>query len=305
VTATQVVLVGGHESDGGAALARFEHLLPGAVALPPGRRLHDAVTRARAAGDTVVVVPMTYGRDPTMVADTARTLRWIADREGGPPAVALAAPFGVPDHLTARLRAVADRVRTDDPGAALVVAARAGGPFDDAELHRVAHLVRVHGADVEVAVATLGGDAADGADLALALDRLRRLGFARSVVVPAGFAPGLDVDAGRAGLAGMTQAGPLMGDAAVARIVTERVEAARHDLGHGRDGIAAGLAADHDHGYAHSHAAPGHDHHGGPAHDHPHDHHDHHDQGRNRWSPESQRTTTVATTSRSTPVAPR
>ncbi|HEV7763299.1 MAG TPA: hypothetical protein VGO78_30020, partial [Acidimicrobiales bacterium] len=136
VTATvQVVLVGGHESDGSAALARFARRLPRAVALPPGRRLHDAVTAALVAGDTVVVVPMTFGRDPTMVADTAKTLRWIASRHDG--SVALAAPFGVADHLTARLRAAAGAVRARDPRAALVVAARSSNPFDDAELHRI------------------------------------------------------------------------------------------------------------------------------------------------------------------------
>jgi sirohydrochlorin cobaltochelatase len=294
VTAAGAVLVGGHESDGSAALARFAHRLPHAVAVPPGRRLHDAVTAALLSTETVVVVPMTFGRDPTMVADTARTLRWIASRHDGPPAVALAAPFGVVDHLTARLRAVAGGVRSADPGAALVVAARSGGPFDDAELHRIAHLVRVHGAGVEVAVATLDHDA----DVAATLDRLRRLGFERSVVVPAGFAPGLGVDGGLPAFAGMSQAGPLMGDAAVARIVDERVDAALHDLGHGRDGIAAGLTADHGHGYAHSHS---HDDH---SHEDP-DHHDHHDHGVTRWFRESQRTSTVPTTSRSTPVAPR
>jgi hypothetical protein len=314
--ATQVVLVGGHESDGGAALDRFAPRLPHAVALPPGRRLHDAVATSLLAGETVVVVPMTFGRDPTMVADTARTLRWIASGHHGHgrpapvAALALAAPFGVVDHLTARLRAVAGGVRSVDPQAAVVVAARTGDPFADAELHRIAHLVRVHGAGVEVAVATVDRDA----DVAPTLDRLRRLGIERSVVVPAGFAPGLDVDAALPAFAGMAQAGPLMSDAAVARIVTERVGAALHDLGHGRDGIAAGLAADHGHGYAHSHP---HD----SSRDH-HDDHDHHEPtddrlarppaapgtdqlGVTRWFPESLRTTTVPTTSRSTPVAPR
>jgi hypothetical protein len=299
--AVQVVLVGGHESDGSAALVRFARRLPRAVALPPGRRLHDTVTTALQAGETVVVVPMTFGRDPTMVADTARTLRWIASGRHGhdrPVALALAAPFGVVDHLTARLRAVAGRVATRDPRAALVVTARASDPFDDAELHRIAHLVRVHGAGVEVAVATVDRDP----DVAPTLDRLRRLGFERNVAVPAGFAPGLDVDAGLPRFAGLAQAGPLMSDAAVGRIVTERVGAALHDLGHGRDGIAAGLAADYGHGYAHSHSHS----------DHGHDHPTRPpaapgtDQlGVTRWFPESLRTTTDPTTSRSTPVAPR
>jgi sirohydrochlorin cobaltochelatase len=293
---TRVVLVGGHESDGGADLVRYEELVPRTVAVRPGRWLHDVAMAALDAGETVVAVPMTFGRDPTMVADTARTLRWVTERWGG--AVALAAPFGVADHLTARLRAAAGAVHARDPGAALVVSARAGDPFDDAELHRIAHLVRVHGAGVEVAVATIDRDAA----VAGVLDRLRRLGFDRSVVVPAGFAAGLDVDPADPACTGMAHAGPLMGDGAVARIVTERVDAALHDLQQGRDGIAAGLGADHDHGYAHSHPGP-------EPHPHPHDHqshpHSHDPQGRNRWPAGSPRTTTAPTTSRSTPVAPR
>lgn len=294
---TRVVLVGGHESDGGADLVRYEEQVPRAVAVRPGCRLHDVAMAALDAGETVVAVPMTFGRDPTMVADTARTLRWVTERWGG--AVALAAPFGVADHLTARLRAAAGAVHARDAGAAVVVAARAGDPFDDAELHRIGHLVRVHGAGAEVAVATLDRDAA----VAGALDRLRRLGCERSVVVPAGFATGLDVDPSDPAYTGMTHAGPLLGDGAVARIVTERVEAALHDLDHGCDGIAAGLGADHDHGYAHSHAPADGD---GHTHDHDHSHEHPHDQeGRNRWPAGSLLTTTAPTTSRSTPAAPR
>ena len=297
--ATRVVLVGGHESDDGADLLRFEELVPRAVAVRPGCWLHDVAMAALDNGETVVAVPMTFGRDPTMVADTARTLRWVTDRWGG--AVALAAPFGVADHLTARLRAVAGAAQSRDPEAALLVAARAGSAFDDAELHRIVHLVRVHGAAGEVAVATLGPDATTG--IATAVDRLRRLGFQRSLVVSAGFTADLPA------ADGATPAGPLMGDAAVARIVSERVAAALHDLGHGRDGIGAGLAADHDHGFAHSHDHP-------HPHEHPHEHSHAHDQllpaapgpdqqGRFRWSAGSHRTTTAPTTSRSTPAAPR
>jgi hypothetical protein len=260
-TAARLVLVGGHESAGGADLVRFERLLPGAVAVRSGRRLHDVVGSAQDAGEVVVVVPMTFGRDPTMVADAAKTLRWLAPRRPG--TLALTAPFGVADHLTARLRAVAGALRASDPDAALIVTARASNPFDDAELHRVAHLVRAHGAGIEVMVATLDVDAA----ITASVERLRLLGFARSTAVPAGFGRGLDVDADAPGLAGMAQHGALMSDGAVARIVVQRVEAARHDLLHGRDGIDAGLAADHGHGYAHSHT-----HDDGPPHDHRHDH---------------------------------
>ncbi len=249
-TAPRLVLVGGHESGDAVDLVRYERLLPHAVATRPGRRLHDVVSSAVAdptAGEAVVVVPMTYGRDPAMVADAAKTLRWIAAKHPG--SVVLAAPFGVPDHLTARLRAVAGGVRAADAHAALVIVARTSNPFDDAELHRIGHLVRVHGAGAEVVIATLDADAA----VAPVLHRLRLLGFERSVVAPAGFSRGLDVNLDDPSCAGMTQHGPLMSDSAVVRIVTERVEVARHDLHHGRDGIDAGLGADHGHGYAHSH----------------------------------------------------
>lgn len=292
-TGQRIILAGGHESADSADLARFAPLLPQATVTPPGRRLHDIATAGVLAGDTVIVVPMTLGRDPTMVADAAKTLRWLARTHGG--SLALTAPFGVADHLTARLRAAANAVHARDPGAALVVAARASNPFDDAELHRIAHLVRVHGAGIEVIVATLPTDDA----IVATLDRLRLLGVERSVVVPAGFAHGLALTDGLPGLDGMTEHGPLVPDSVVARIVADRVGAARHDLHHGRSGIEAGLTADHGHGYAHSH-------------------HHHDDAGHTHgpsplpparkdspWSAESHRTTTVPTRSRSTPAARR
>lgn len=252
-TAT-VVLAGGHESGDGSGLARFERQPQVRVALGRGRGLHDAVTAALAAGPPVVVVPMTMGRDPTMVAEAAKTLRWLARKQPG--AIALSAPFGVADHLTARLRSVAREVAAGCPGCALVIAARSSNPFDDAELHRIAHLVRVHGAGLEVAVATLGPDSS-GLDEAIA--RVRRLGFDHSVVVPAGFQDSFEIARVLPVPLGVTEHAPLMSDAVVRRIVADRVGAALHALGHGEDGIAAGLAADHGHGYAHSHAGV-HDH---------------------------------------------
>ena len=247
----------------GAPISRpFEGVVPRSTAVAVGRRLHDVVGAALDAGDTVVVVPVTFGRDPTMVADAAKTLRWLATTRRG--ALALTAPFGGPDHLVARLRAVVRAVGDRDPGAAIVVAARASNPFDDAELRRIAHLVAVHGAGAEVLAATVVADT----ELAAPVERLRRLGFPRAVVVPAGFARAFGVDPAAAAFVGTTFHGALLGDATVARIVAERVAAAVHDLDHGWDGIDAGLGADHDHGYAHSH-----DHEGG--HDHGADPHTH------------------------------
>lgn len=230
------VLVGGHERGRRSDV------------VAPGRQLQQAVIDALIEQPVVVVVPMTFGRDPAMVADTAKTLRWLAPSHPG--RVALAAPFGTADHLVALLRGAARRAREADPDAGLIVAAPASNPFDDAELHRLAHLVRVHGAGIPVEVALLDDDA----DVVVAHDRLRRLGVPSSVVVPAGFGCGpVPVD-----VAGLSAHGPLLGEAAIARIIGSRADEARHVLlDHGDDGIAAGLDADHDHGYAHTH----HDHH--------------------------------------------
>ncbi|MET0144193.1 MAG: cobalamin biosynthesis protein CbiX [Ilumatobacteraceae bacterium] len=304
--AARVVLVGGHESGDGADLVRFEPIVGRTTAIRRGRRLHDVLTSALADGGTVVVVPMTFGRDPAMVADTARALRWLTTKHVG--TLALAAPFGVLGHLTARLRAVAREVRSNDREAALVIVARASNPFDDAELYKIAHLVGVHGAGTEVMPAPVTEDDA----VADVVGRLRRLGYPRTVVVPAGFARELAADLDAPELAGTTFHGALIGDSAVARIITERARAALHDLEHGRDGIDDGLAADDGHGYAHdhtghSHTGAGHDH-TGPADDHQTFAPAHQPPEINRqstrdpWPTGSRTTSTAPTRSRSTPA---
>ncbi len=247
---TGSILVGGHE--GGDVVA-------------PGRRLQLAVEATLDQHGVAIVVPMTFGRDPAMVADAARTLRPLSTSRPG--RIALAAPFGTADHLVALLRGAA-RAAGD---AGLIVAARASNPFDDADLQRIAHLVRVHGAGLEVMATAVARDD----DIASTLARLRLLGFPRSVAVPAGFARGLSLDLASPAFAGLSQHGALLGDAAVARVVTARVHDALHELAHGRDGIDDGLHADHGHGYAHSHAVG--DEHGDRHHagDHRHDDHRH------------------------------
>lgn len=261
----RAVLVGGHESRQGADLDRLLAVLPGALVTPPGRLLHDRVRAVLESGaGPVAVLPMTWGRDPVAVADTARTLQWLSAGAARGRLV-LCEPFGTIDHLVALLRTAAARTVATQPAAALVVAAPRADPFDDAELHRVAHLVRTHGAGLEVGVACVGADA----DLARAIGRERLLGADAVVVVPAGFAA---VSPRPSALDGASFYGPLLSDRAIARIVGERVAAALHGLGHGRDGIADGLEADHGHGYAHSHegvpATGGHPH----THGHPHQH---------------------------------
>lgn len=256
------ILVGGHESAGGGDLVALLDALPGAIVTPPGRALHDVVAGLLASGEgSAVVLPMTWGRDPGMVADSAKTLSWLA-RGGGAGRVALCADFGTADHLVSWLRRAATHTARDRPGAGLVLAAPAGNPFDDADLHRLAHLVRTHGAGVAVEVACLAAPA----DLADAVRRARLLGSDDVVVVPAGFARTAPV-----GLPTPHASffGPLLSVQAVLDVVRRRVRDAEHDLGHGRDGIATGLLADHGHGYAHSHALEGD---AGHAHAHPHAH---------------------------------
>jgi hypothetical protein len=260
----RVVLVGGHESGHGADLAPLLDLLPGAVVATAGRPLNDVLSRLLASSDAAVaVLPMTWGRDPVMVSDTARTMRWLTAGAGA-RRLALCAPFGTVDHLVALLRKAATEAVATRPGAGLVLAAQRADPFDDAELYRVAHLVRTYGAVSEVEVACVAAPP----DLLEAVRRARLLGAPEVVVVPAGFGlppAGVALD----GLERTTASGPLLPLGAMAQIVDRRVAAAVHDLGHGRDGIDAGLLADHGHGYAHSHSVEGD---AGHHHDHPHAH---------------------------------
>ncbi|KYH42897.1 hypothetical protein AZH51_00530 [Branchiibius sp. NY16-3462-2] len=266
-----MVLVGGHESDAGEALHRLIGADPAWSATTTGRSLASTVESALSAGESVTVVPMTFGRDPVLVADTAKTLQWIRDRRGG--TLRLAAPFGTTDHLIAHLRSAAIRLQRRAPGSALVIAARSSDSFNNAELHRCAYLVGAESTTPEVAVALLGPGRPSLADSA---DRLQRLGFASSGVAPAGFQADLDLPADTPGHS-MLWCGPLLGDAAARRIIAERVATAQHDWQHGRDGIDPALSADHEHGYAHSHGdatdGHGHGHSHATGHGHGHSHH--------------------------------
>lgn len=292
-----VVLAGGHESDGGRDLAPLVAADPTVhAAAPAGRPLAEAVRRALAAADRpVCVVPMTLGRDPRLVADTARALRWLAAGEGR-GRLALAAPFGAAEHLIGWLRAAACTA----PDGALLVTAPAAGPFEDAELFRIARLVRQYGRHRWVEVAFEGGDP----DPAEGAERCRLLGAREVTAVPASFGPALraalpgGADGARDGAgdgagvgsrdgageggpavapAGIRDGGPLLRPSAIAGVIAARTVAALHTLGHGEDGIRAGLDAEHGHGYPHSHG-PGAAHHPhGHPHpgQHPHRHHPH------------------------------
>ncbi|WP_146068490.1 MULTISPECIES: hypothetical protein [unclassified Arthrobacter] len=289
-----VVLVGGHESNNGTDLSFAAELVPGALITPAGRPLHNTLTHLRGRGRSgsgaepapIVVLPMTFGRNPTLVADTAKTLSWLgvqgssSDTAGAssPVPMVLADAFGTGDHLTAWLRAAATEVRRRAPEAAVLIFADAANPFDDAELHRITHLVRTHGAGNPVETAAVD----DASGLLTALNRLRLLGSAQTVVVPAGFrrvasVRGEAVPFGEGGFIDAEFYGALLSEQAVLRVIRERIRDALHNLSHGRTGIEAGLAADHGHGYAHSHAfeeANGHSHthHHGAADSHTHNH---------------------------------
>ncbi|MGF1428285.1 sirohydrochlorin chelatase [Kitasatospora sp. LaBMicrA B282] len=268
--AATLIMVGGHES-GGAS--RLQPLLaagpwgPAARAVGVGRELAAAVTEALAATDQpVCVVPMTLGRDPRLIADTARTLRWLAGPDGH-GRIALADPFGDPAHLIGWLRAAADRALTGDPeGTAVLVTAPGAGPFEDAELFRIARLVRQYRTHRWVEVAFEGGDPTP----AEGVERCRLLGARRVVLLPAAFgAAPATADA--------EDGGPLVSAQAVTGVLRARVAVALDRLAHGADGIAAGLDAEHGHGFPHSHGPQetgvrGHRHGHGDGHGHGHGH---------------------------------
>ncbi|NED12843.1 cobalamin biosynthesis protein CbiX, partial [Streptomyces sp. SID9124] len=190
-----VIAVCGHEAAHGRALEG--RLGPDAAVVPNGRALFRTVAAHLRRGERVVVVPMTLGREPGLVADTARTLRAVPGAGRG--AVLLAEPFGTAQHLVAWLRAAAGRVPADS---ALLVAAPSGDPFEDAELHRVAALVRRYGRHALVEVAFDGDDP----NPAEGVRRCALLGAERVALLPASFTA---VDPGGATPVPVTDAGPL------------------------------------------------------------------------------------------------
>ncbi|MDG4860477.1 cobalamin biosynthesis protein CbiX, partial [Streptomyces sp. T-3] len=214
--------------------------------------LLDAVSEALSTGEgPVCVVPMTLGRDPKLIADTARALHWLAEGAGAGRLV-LSEPFGTKDHLTGWLRAAAGKAATAGvPRTAILVTAPAAGPFEDADLFRVARLVRQYGHHRLVEVAFAGGDP----DLAEGAERCRMLGAERVVMIPAAFGT-----SGADQVAGAEDGGPLLSASAIDGVIAARTAEALHRLAHGDNGIAAGRDAEHGHGYAHSHG-PGTSHH--------------------------------------------
>ncbi|MER5276688.1 cobalamin biosynthesis protein CbiX [Streptomyces sp. NPDC002809] len=269
-----VIAVCGHEAAYGRAL---EGVVDAGVSIvPSGRELFRSIAAHGRRGAETVVVPMTLGRDPELVADTARTLRAVPAGERG--TTVLAEPFGTAQHLVAWLRAAAGRVPATS---ALLVTAPSGDPFEDAELYRIAALVRRYGRRGLVEVAFTGGDP----DPAEGIRRCRLLGAERVTLLPAAFAlPEVPESAGE-GSVPVDRAGPLIPASALRRVLGERVADARRRWNeNGDDGVAAGLTAADNHGHSHTHPpGEGHDHghahsHApGEGHDHGHGHH--HDPG--------------------------
>ncbi|WP_308408247.1 sirohydrochlorin chelatase, partial [Streptomyces mayonensis] len=249
-----VVAVCGHESDGGQALRDLLDVMdPRVPCVSGGRELFRRVRASRSRGEDVCVVPMTLGRDPELVADAARTLLGLtpAERAG----TVLAEPFGTAEHLVGWLRAAATRVPDDR---ALLVTAPSGDPFADADLFRIARLVRQYGRHRTVEVALTGGDP----DPAGGVRRCRALGAERVVLLPAAWAVPPVPDPAHCEIGG-----PLLTASATAGVLDARVGDAWHRRDrHGDDGLPRGLTAAHDHGHSHSHGPGGHGH--GHGHDH-------------------------------------
>nr|WP_223244838.1 cobalamin biosynthesis protein CbiX [Streptomyces sp. CBMA156] len=249
---------------------------PDTTVVTGGRELYRALA-ARPSGQETVVVPMTLGRDPELVADAARTVRALPSEGRRDAPVAVAEPFGDAGHLVGWLRAAASTVHAE---AALLLTAPGGDPYQDAELYRVAHLVRRYGRHRVVECALLGGDP----DPAEGLRRCVLLGTGQVAVLSASFLPPVPPPA--PARTTVLDTGPLLSPAALAAVLSARATTAVRRLHEsGEDGLAAALTAagrhglshshgpggDHDHGHDHSHG-PGADHHHGPGGSHSHDH---------------------------------
>jgi len=197
------------------------------------RELQQAVRHALESSDLpVCVVPMTLGRDPGLIADTARTLMVAGRAANG--RVVLADAFGTPTLLTGWLRVAAAQAADslDATERAVVLIANAATKYDDAELFRIAHLVRVQAALPWVEVAFRGGEP----DLAGGIDRCRKFGARRTTVIPADFgsAPGAEGP-------GVVNGELLLSPTTVSGVLATRIAAALLKLSRGDDGIAAAL----------------------------------------------------------------
>jgi len=238
-----VVIVGGHEEGAGVAVDPLVEYRPLLRATSARQQLDTTVHQALDASDLpVCVVPMTLGRDPRLVADTARTLMALTSSAAA-GRVMLAEPYGNATLLAGWLRVAVAGVAAQygGPDLAVLLTANPANQFDDAELYRIAHLVRVQEGVPWVEVAFRGGEPS----VAEGVDRCTRLGAKQIAVVPADFGPATNTP-----FAGVIDGGPLLGPSMIAGMLATRVAGAMLKLSQGDDGIAAGLDADHVHGHS-------------------------------------------------------
>ncbi|WP_370384586.1 hypothetical protein [Catenulispora sp. GAS73] len=237
-----VVIVGGHEAGAGVVVDPLvEH---GPVLRAPSARKALEATVRKALDNTdlpVCVVPMTLGRDPLLVADTARTLTSLAGAAAA-GRVMLAEPFGDAILLAGWLRVAVSRAasRLGATDLAVLLTANPANRFDDAELFRIAHLVRVQNDLPWVEVAFRGGDP----DVAQGVKRCEQLGARQVAVIPADFGPATDTPVPE-----VVDGGPLLAPSVISGMLATRIARAMLKLSQGDDAVAAGLDADHGRGH--------------------------------------------------------
>lgn len=238
-----VVLVGGHEGGGHVALEPLPEQGPLLRASSARQHLQVAVQQALDNTDLpVCVVPMTLGRDPRLVADSARTLLGLSGSVE-PGRIVLADPFGSATLLTGWLRVAVAGAAAGQPSAtdhAVILTAKAANPFDDAELFRIAHLVKVQESVPWVEVALHGGDP----NPAEVVARCRKLGARQITTIPADFEPPTNTP-----LPGVTDHGPLLSPATISGMLATRIAGALLKLTRDDDGITTSLDADHHQGH--------------------------------------------------------
>lgn len=217
------------------------------------RDLSRFTEQAKAKDATLVVIPAGTNRDLTSITQAAQALQW-AQRQG--------ARVVLGPSLIDATRAIAElrrhlRAAAKDHDAVLFHAATVD-PFADAELLRRVRLAQQFSEQLLVEVAFEGS----WPSVDTARERLRLLGATRVADIRADLALG-DGDG---------PAEPLFRAASLATAADRASHTALHLANdHDDDGLAAGLLADHETGFAHSHGDEGHSH--SHSHSHPHSHH--------------------------------
>ena len=237
-----VVIVGGHEDGARVVVDPPVGFGPVWCASSARQQLGETLHQALDESDLpVCVVPMTLGRDPGLVADTARTLTSLAHGAAA-GRVMLAEPFADATLLTGWLRVAVAGAARQHGGAdlAMLLTANAANRFDDAELFRIAHLVKVQEGGPWVEVAFRGGEPT----IAEGVERCKKLGARRVAAIAADFgSPTVKP------IPGVIDDGPLLTSSTISGMLATRVAGAMLKLSRGDDGIAAGLDADHRHGH--------------------------------------------------------